>query len=68
MKLKKELTEEQLVNIAGVIDNEGFGYMLLDGELGECSPEFMLDNLADIIEVNEAINIIREYSELMPQL
>jgi len=66
MKLKKSLTKDMLDDIAGIIDNEGFGYMLVDSGLEECSPEFLLDSDNDIKKVNEAINTIKEYYRLLP--
>lgn len=68
MRLKKELTKEFLDNVAGVIDNEGFGYMMLQGGLEPCHPEVMLDSEEDIKKVNEALKIVSEYFELMPSL
>jgi len=68
MKLKEWLTEDYLDDIAGSIDNEGLGYMILDGGLGEAEPKYMLDNEDDIKKVNDALKIVREYAELMPRL
>ena len=68
MKLREDLTKDFLDNLAGIIDNEGFGYMLLWGGLGEAEPKYMLDNEEDIKKVEEAIDIIREFTDLMPSL
>jgi len=68
MKLKDNLTEEFLDDIASTIDNEGLGYMILQGGLRECAPVHMLDDEKDIIKVSEALKTVREYAELLPSL
>ena len=68
MKLKNNLSKDFLEQCAGVIENEGFGYMLLYGGLEPCNPEKLLENEEDIKKVNEAIKIIREYERLLPSI
>jgi RecJ-like exonuclease len=62
----KELTEEQLENIAAKIDNEGFWYQFAHG--GWVKPEDVLNNEDDIKKVKDAINTLREFENICPTL
>ena len=62
----KKLTEEQKEQIASTIDNEGFWYALSDG--GYLKPEDILEDEKEINKVQEAIDIIREFKGICPQL
>lgn len=64
MKIRN-LTKEQLEDIAGKIDNEGFWYGFAHWGL---KPEELLEEQEDIDRVNEAINTLKEFEELCPQL
>ena len=63
---RKNLTEEQKEEIASTIDNEGFWYALTMG--GYLKPEDILENEKEINKVKEAIDIVREFEEICPQL
>lgn len=67
MKLREDLTDEDLDNIAGVIDNEGLGYIILYGGLEPATPENVLDDLEDIKRVNEALRVISEFASILPE-
>ena len=64
MKLKN-LTEKQLEDIAGQIDNEGFWYGFAHWGL---KPEDILAEQTDIDNVNEAIHILKEFEDICPEL
>jgi len=65
MKIKN-LTEEDKEQIAATIDNEDFWYALTDG--GYLKPEEILLDKKDILEVNAAIIVLKEFQELCSQL
>jgi len=66
MELKKGLTEEKLDEVAAIVDNEGFWYALTSG--GYLNPKDVLEKSEDVDKVNQAIKIIREFEDLIPQL
>ena len=63
---KKNLTEEEWGDIAGMVDNEGFWYALTLG--GWLKPEEILTNEEDIKKVRGAISIVEEFEKLIPVL
>ena len=65
MKLKN-FTEEELDDLACIIDNEGFWYSLTDG--GYINPENLLEDGKDVEKVLKAIRTIREFESLLPTL
>jgi phage portal protein BeeE len=63
MKLKEDINEEE---ITSTIDNEGFWYAITDG--GWIKPKEVLANEDDIKKVEDAIAVIREFEDSLPEL
>ena len=65
MELKKSFTEEDKEDIAAIIDNEGFGYAVLEGFI---KPEEVLESKVDASRVKKAIETLRDFRDTLPQL
>jgi RecJ-like exonuclease len=66
LELKKNLTDEQKEEIAGILDNEGFWYTFSDG--GFIKLEDVLENKKDIDKIKDAIKLLQEFQRSLPEL
>lgn len=65
MKLK-EMTDGQLEEIAGLVDNEGFYYLF--AHHGGMNLDDILESKDDITNIENAIKILREFESSLPEL
>ena len=63
MKIKKSVYINEL---SAIVDNEGFWYALTMG--GYLKAAEILDSKEDIKRVEDAVNVLREFEELIPCL
>jgi hypothetical protein len=67
MKMQlKEMSEDELDDIAANIGSEGFWYALTSG--GYLKPEELISNGKDLKRLQDAIEVVKEFESLFPEV